>query len=425
MPSEPSNPVSSGRVSSHTPTGRSLATQATPSGRGSIATLMLAGVDIVQQLKRHFRPASNKPPTASNTVYFGHWNHQAIWHETNTPGRNEAWEEVVVTVSEQNAPWGMETIVEIQCHGGNRAARSILNSLQAQGFQVVSWTDWLRRDRSVFEQEIAKALAAAATRQTALLLLAQASIGDGALRREIDEIVAFIADPSDAGHALAGERISKLIQTAPVGCHLSEPWQVAVVGAPNVGKSSLVNALVGYQRAIVYDQPGTTRDELATLTALDGWPVRLWDTAGLRHTADEIERLGISRAAARLADAELLIHVCDARFEEQQPTVSADSSDLLNQIKQHHNVLIVRNKIDLAWDPKTLSEDAIATSALTGVGLPTLKERIITALIPDPPHHNTPLLFTRRQTELAFRALSALEQKDAHSACVALNNIIR
>ena len=412
MPSDAGNSAADGA-----PCGAPVATQATPSGRGSIATVLLAGVDILPRLEPLFRAAADRPLTPSHTVYFGHWNHLAATDES-----SNHWEEVVVTVSEKNGTSGTETTIEIQCHGGDRASRSILNSLRARGFEVVLWTEWLRRHSSIFAQEIAAALAAAPTQRTALLLLAQGAGGNGVLRREIDEILGIIANPN--GHARAVDRIKRLIRMASVGCHLVEPWQVAVVGAPNVGKSSLVNALVGYQRAIVYDQPGTTRDELATLTALDGWPIRLWDTAGLRHTTDEVERLGISRTAARLTEAELLIHVYDARFADQ-PIVLAEDAGLQNQIKQHPNVLCVRNKIDLVRNPATPSANAIATSALTGEGLQILKESIIAALIPTPPHHDTPLLFTHRQTELARKALSALEQNDTHVACLALNSILR
>src|SRR5207302_2223379 len=105
----------------------------------------------------------------------------------------------------------------------------------------------------------------------------------------------------------ATQLLGSLVRFAALGRHLTQPWRVAVMGAPNVGKSSLVNALAGYQRSIVAPTPGTTRDVVTTLIAVDGWPIELADTAGLHTQAGDLEGQGIARARAAAGEADLCL----------------------------------------------------------------------------------------------------------------------
>ena len=118
----------------------------------------------------------------------------------------------------------------------------------------------------------------------------------------------------------AAARLRELVGWTDFGCHLSEPWQVVILGRPNVGKSSLLNALAGFQRAIVFDEPGTTRDVVSTEIAIDGWPVRLLDTAGIRQGETELERAGIALAREQARSADLRLLVVDA----SQPLLPED-----------------------------------------------------------------------------------------------------
>ena len=128
------------------------------------------------------------------------------------------------------------------------------------------------------------------------------------MRRAIEQIESSLqAGAKDA----ARQQIEALLAHAATGLHLIRPWQVVVAGQPNVGKSSLINAIAGYQRAIVHSTPGTTRDIVSVQTAMDGWPVEISDTAGLRETGEKIEQAGIDLARQKILAADLIVLVFD------------------------------------------------------------------------------------------------------------------
>ena len=174
------------------------------------------------------------------------------------------------------------------------------------------------------------------------------------------------------------EVLDVLAQRTPLGRHLSEPWRVVLAGAPNVGKSSLVNALACYQRSVVAATPGTTRDVVTTQIALDGWPVELADTAGLRDAAEPLEEEGVCLAKRTLAAADLCLWVLDASAEPVLPP------EALGPVR------LVVNKTDLpvAWD-LARAPGAIRVSALTRAGLDELLAALSRWLVPDPPPAGT------------------------------------
>jgi tRNA modification GTPase len=193
------------------------------------------------------------------------------------------------------------------------------------------------------------------------------------LEDELRRILELLStDPLDAAQAALGE----LLRWSECGPRLTQPWKVVLAGEPNVGKSSLINALLGYDRAIVFDQPGTTRDLLTATTALEGWPVELTDTAGLRNSADRLESSGIERAAKMIAEAPRRVGVL--------------------------------NKVDLL-PPAALQADPslISTSVATGKGLEQLQSAIAARLVPEVPNPGTPLPFLSHQIQLLTAARAA------------------
>ena len=252
-----------------------------------------------------------------------------------------------------------ETAFEVHCHGGRAAVERIREDLLAAtgGESTLG-----HRDGDEREQLLAAAwdaVSRATTLRTADLLLHQAA----------EAWPAALADAQGADAPRSPEWKLLGLEWKEFGRHLTEPWTVALVGQPNAGKSSLMNALAGFQRSIVNPNPGTTRDAVTLDVAFDGWPIRLIDTAGLRESTDELESAGIARAQRVLNDADLVLQVFDAT--QPQPTMI-------------DGAIAVANKIDLRPDSQW-PVGTTAVSALTGAGVDQLIERIVRSLIPETP----------------------------------------
>lgn len=228
----------------------------------------------------------------------------------------------------------------------------------------------------------------------------------GALAAAIQEIVAHLR-----GHQLdsAIAQLDRLMARAALGLHLTRPWQVVIAGPPNVGKSSLINSLVGYERAIVFDEPGTTRDVVTAQAAFDGWPVQLADTAGLRASDDPLETAGIQLAVAQAVAADCLLLVFDA----PQPW----RAELDELIEKWPTALVVHNKCDLAAPARA----GMATSALNHLGIDELMLAIVAKLIPIVPAPGAAIPFTPAQVETLRTAREQLEQNNVEAALTILH----
>jgi len=284
--------------------------------------------------------------------------------------------------------------LELHCHGGEAAAARVRDVLTAAGVVVMergkrspgpTWPPTvassggegplglragLRENRAERESRLRELVLRAATPRTAAIAHAQYR---GALAREVSHLLNRpVWDGSE------GAVLRSLIALAPVGRHLVDPFLVGVVGRPNVGKSRLVNALLGFERTIVLDRPGTTRDVLTAETAHAGWPIRLADTAGWRVSGDALEQQGIARAEEWLAEADLVLLVLDG----SQPLTPTDRG----LYEQYPGALCVGSKGDLApaWE---LAEVAGArrVSAQTGAGLGELLDTLVEQLVPKVP----------------------------------------
>jgi tRNA modification GTPase len=350
-----------------------------------VATVLVAGpraVEIVRSLFSLARPAADWPQPWGN-IRLGHWG-------------GPAGEEVVVTAIGPAR-------VEIHCHGGRAAPEAVLASLAAQGCVVREWADWLvTAGNAPIQAAAAVALAAARTERTATILLDQYQ---GALGRACAEIDSFIA----RGEAQAARRgVDALLTRAPLGRHLTEPWKVVLAGPPNAGKSSLINALVGYERAIVSDLPGTTRDLVSAPAALAGWPVDLVDTAGLRASDDPLEAAGVALAEAQLATADAIVLVFDLQ--------STDDALARRLITAQPDAIVVRSKCDLAkFDPASVPA-AIFTSVVTRHGLAALEQAIAERLVPDEPPPGCGVPFAPAQVRGLQQVAAALEAADLSAA---------
>ena len=201
--------------------------------------------------------------------------------------------------------------------------------------------------------------------------------------------------------------VDELLERADVGLHLAKPWRVVLAGRPNVGKSSLINALVGYERAIVHEAPGTTRDIVTALTALDGWPVELADTAGLRVGDEPLEVAGIALARRQAAEADLLLLVFD-----RNTAWSAEDEAL---VKAWPAALAVLNKCDL---PAAAGRrpTGVEVSAQSGAGLAELAPAMVARLVPRAPEPGEAVPFLESHVELLGRLTQRLQMNDSGGA---------
>lgn len=337
----------------------------TPPGSGAIATVLVAGARAWKIARTLFRPAG-KPLPADPVL-------RRFWFGTLGPG---AGDEVILAVT------GADT-VEVHCHGGRRVVRWVIEQFVALGCA--------ESPSPSPEQTPNYLLPFAPTLRTASILLDQAH---GAFHQAINHILELLETNPKA--ALAALR--QLAQFADVGRHLVEPWKVVIAGAPNVGKSSLVNALAGFQRTVVSPIAGTTRDVVTVQVAFDGWPVELTDTAGLRD-AEGLEAEGIGRARRVLGEADLVVWVMDGTADELvYPDEGANGSRLL-----------VVNKVDMndgGW--MNTVPGLIFVSARTGRGIPDFIAAIVTRFVPQVPLPGAAVPFTPHLATLVEVAEAAL-----------------
>lgn len=365
-----------------------IAALITPPGRGAVATIALHGDAGLLDGPPPMFAAANGRATALqplNRVCFGRW------------GIDPA-EEVVVCRT------GASTC-EIHCHGGAAAVQRILTDLSDRGCRIVNWPDLLAATSGLLESECMAALTQATTLRTARILLEQQS---GLLRAAIDELCELPLDE-------VVTRTSELLSWSDFGLHLTQPWKVVLCGPPNVGKSSLINALLGYSRSIVYDQPGTTRDVVTGQTALEGWPVELSDTAGLRGMADELEAAGIERARQRVLQADCVVLVLD-----RSRPLDDEELELIRELPQ---AVCVANKIDLAnaWSAAAHA-NVIPVSAVTHTGLEELSAAIVQKLVPRVPAAGTAIPVTARQIALLQSVHNAAVAGDQYGVQAAIRS---
>jgi tRNA modification GTPase len=291
--------------------------------------------------------------------------------------------------------------LEIHCHGGVAITDAILKALEEQGCSIIDqqvWTDATQRIKSDPKNSIRllceRELLQAWSEKAAGVLLDQAS---GVLFDFFQQLVRLL---NERNFELARDLVERSSRWNAIGRHLVKPWSIVLAGPPNAGKSSLINALTGQSVAIVHHEAGTTRDWIEARTHVDGWPVSLTDTAGLRETNEAIEQQGVEFAKERIEQADLVVLVVDSTVGW-----TTEHDAILRQCDNHERLvraIVAWNKSDLMpqeWSPVMPCElPAIQCSAEKDVSC--LLDTISSCLIPQQPDPGEPIVFDQQHQEL-------------------------
>lgn len=332
------------------------------------------------------------------------------------------------TISRAPHSYTGENTAEIQCHGSPAVLRAALDAVFALGARQALPGEFTKRAflNGRMDLTSAEAVADIIDAETAEAAKNAAGQLGGAIGRRIDKIYDFLTDLSSHYHAVldypdediedftlvaykaelhaAIAELKRLADSYSGGKLLHGGIPAAIIGRPNAGKSSLLNAVLGYDRAIVTNIPGTTRDTIEEKLRLGGVLLRLTDTAGLRETDDEIERLGVMRSHEAMENAELVIAVIDGSGD-----VSAEDEEIIRCAEKAPHAVVAVSKSDLgkmAVLPET-TLPVVELSSMTGEGLEKLAE-VIKALFPMPDAPAGEILTNARQAEAVDRALAAL-----------------
>ncbi len=375
------------------------------------------------------------------------------------PGSSEVIDEAVITYFKAPHSFTGEDIVEISCHGSPVLLRQVVDICLQQNARLAEPGEFSLRALSNGRMNLAEAEAirdlidaqtAASARQAVRQMRGEFSIRLQPIKDELLDVIVILEsalefvedDLPETQTASIKSRLDKIVAdvdaiaaTYRAGHLIRDGLRVAIVGRPNVGKSSLFNALLGSERAIVTDIAGTTRDQIHERFTIGDIPISLIDTAGLRETTDTVESIGVERARATMADADFIIVLLDA-----SEAITDEDLEIIDTVKPLTH-LVALNKIDkiavddaqLKFEISNLKSQIIPISAKTGEGLEGLKNAIIGPfaaddlssagfLVSDARHHDL-LLRTRAEIE---RSIDQLEQKLSEEiVLIGLHNALR
>lgn len=372
-----------------------IAAISTPMGEGAIAIVRLSGEEAVTIADRVFQSPSKKSlmEAASHTIHYGH---------LVDPKTGQVVEEVMLSLMKGPKTFTREDVVEINCHGGLVSVNRVLQLVLNEGARLAEPGEFTKRAFlngriDLSQAEAVMDLIRAKTDKAMNVALNQMegrlSRLIRKLRQEILETLAHIEvnidypeydDVEEMTHrvllekaAVVRKEIDKLLQTSQQGKILREGLSTVIIGRPNVGKSSLLNALVQENKAIVTDIPGTTRDVIEEYVNVRGVPLRLVDTAGIRETEDIVERIGVERSRQVLKEADLILLVLNYSDE------LTSEDEKLFEATAGMDVIVIVNKTDLPPKinmerVKELAEgkQLITTSLLQEKGIDELEEAI-------------------------------------------------
>lgn len=397
-----------------------IAAISTPLGVSGIGIVRLSGSDALKIAGRVFRHAKGKKINnlASHTIHYGH---------ILNPENGELIDEVLLTVMRSPATYTKEDVVEINCHGGIIPLKDVLELCLKEGARLAEPGEFTKRAFLNGRIDLTQAEAVidiiqAKTEKGLRVALDHLS---GAfseklhiIREDLINLTAFIEAHIDFPEDDIGipssewimtkvqkilNEIELLIRSSEEGRILREGISTAIIGRPNVGKSSLLNALLMEDRAIVTDIPGTTRDIIEEFVSIDGIPLKIIDTAGIRKAKDQVEEEGIKRSLRTMDGADIIVLVLDS-----SETLKEDDITLLERVKDRQGIIIL-NKIDIPMKieeeilmAKSQGMPIVRISATLRTGLNDLKKTITNLIFKGKTMHGDEPVVTKVRHKMAL-----------------------
>jgi tRNA modification GTPase len=398
--------------------GDTIAAISTPAGEGAIALVRVSGVDAIAVADKIFRGKEKPARFASHVQHIGEIFDAA----------GQLIDQVMLSIHRTPASYTGEDLVEISCHGGMLVTARLLEACLRAGARAARPGEFTERAFLNGKMDLtqAEAVIDLIRAKTDLALRSATEQLEGRLGEKITkirhELISLLAhiDASidfpeegitpDEGEKLRArldsvrEQIAALLATANQGRILREGVRVVIYGATNAGKSSLLNRLLGYDRVIVSEAHGTTRDTIEETINFDGVPIRLLDTAGLRTSTSELESEGIARTEKSLQLADLRLHIADRNAPK--PPHFDERADGSNEI-------VVLNKSDLSEDSEWKNFHALRISCATGEGLPELQREILARITKENLRPESAIAINTRHRDCLRRALESCDRAGA------------
>ncbi len=403
-------------------TDDTIAAISTPIGQGGIGIVRLSGSNAVAIVDKLF--SSHKKKTLKQTP-----SHRILFGHIIDPSDKSTVDEVLVSVMKAPNTYTKQDIVEINCHGGTVPLRRILDLTLNSGARLADPGEFTQRAFLNGRIDLAQAEAVmdvissltVQSQKTALSQLSgKLSEKIAAIREKLIELTAFVEayidfpeediEPPSLKEMIKSAKkiqapLKKLIDSSRFGVVLREGLKTAIIGRPNVGKSSLLNALLEHDRAIVTEVPGTTRDVIEEYINIQGLPLKIMDTAGIRNVRNIVEQEGVKRSLRILDNADLVLLVLDG-----SKALHKADRELIERANSNNTILVI-NKADLPQKarPGNTGISEIRISARQETGLDTLKDGIVAMTLGGQVKCGTDLVTNTRHVHALEKALSSMD----------------
>ena len=400
---------------------------ATPLGEGGISIIRVSGSDSLKIINKIFKGknACDILDMKSYTMRYGH-----------ICDINSKFEidEVIISYMKGPRSFTAEDVVEVNCHGGVVSTGRVLEEIIKAGARIAEPGEFTKRAflNGRIDLSQAEAVMDIIRAKTDLSMKSAVMQSSGALSKEIGKIREYILntlalieysvdfteddeEPDETIPIKVGEQLTvaikdmnKLLEGANEGRIIRDGLKLAIIGKPNVGKSSLLNCLLKEKRAIVTDIPGTTRDIIEEFISLDGIPVKITDTAGIRETEDEVEKIGVERSREKIDEADLIVLMLDSSHP-----LEIEDREIIDKVKnKKYVVLMNKNDLEKKISDKDIKDlkNVIYISAKTGFGIDELKEKVKELFFNGEVDSESMIISNNRHKQALYRALENCQE---------------